>query len=222
MSKAATVVAAVALALAAQALAHRGSAGRGYVSTVAGLVPNVLGVNASVVGGDDRLRLSNYSGKTIVILGYAGEPYLRFDDSGVYENIRSPAARLNRYRYPSQLTPGTADPEAAPRWRLVARGLSFAWHDHRIHWVPREPPASVRKSPRKTHLIFNWRVPGRAGGKRFAITGFLGYVPPPASDGGAPGWLIALLVAAGLVALALGLLLGRMVRGGPARGGPSP
>ncbi len=38
-------------------------------STAAALQPNVLGVSVAVIGGDDRLRLSNYSGKTIVILG---------------------------------------------------------------------------------------------------------------------------------------------------------
>jgi len=80
------------------ARAHPGSTLTGYVSTVSAVVPNVLGVNALVLGGDDRLRISNYSGKTIVILGYEGEPYLRFDTSGVYANVRSPAAHLNRFR----------------------------------------------------------------------------------------------------------------------------
>ncbi len=62
-----------------------------------------------------------------MILGYAGEPYLRFDDSGVYENIRSPAARLNRYRYPSQLTPRHGRPCAgrARARRALPLGLGY-------------------------------------------------------------------------------------------------
>jgi hypothetical protein len=181
---------------------------RGYVSTVAGLVPNVLGVSVAVIGGDDRLRLSNYSGKTIVILGYQGEPYLRFAGRAVYENIRSPAVQLNRFRYPHGLAPGTTDVRAAPKWRKVARGLSFEWHEHRIHWTSRQAPAAVRDEPDTVHRIFYWRVPGRAAGRPFAITGFLGYVPPPASGGRGYGWVVPVagagLGAAALVALGLG------------------
>jgi hypothetical protein len=212
----------IALAAPTAAAAHRGSAGKGYVSTVAGILPNVLGVSASVVGGDDRLHLSNYSGKTIVILGYEGEPYLRLSRAGVYENTRSPATYLNRLRYPPSLHPGTADPRAAPRWRRVSRGLSFDWHDHRIHWTARTPPAVVRQGPHKTHLIFNWRVPGRADGKPIAITGFLGYVPPSRTKASGRGWVIPALAALGLAfALGLALVLLRRRRRGPARGGPS-
>ena len=43
--------------------------GVGYVSTVGGLEPPVLGVIVSVLGGDDRLQLVNYSGKTVVVHG---------------------------------------------------------------------------------------------------------------------------------------------------------
>jgi hypothetical protein len=220
--RAALAVLVVALAPAGAADAHRRTGGRGYVSTVAGVIPNVLGLSVSVVGGDDRLRLGNYSGKTIMILGYEREPYLRFEASGVYENVRSPAAYLNRFRYPPPLEPGTADPEAAPRWRRVGRGLSFDWHDHRIHWTARTAPASVRRDPAHPHLILRWRVPGRADGKPFAITGFLGYVPPAAAkDGGRRSWLIP-AVAALLGALALALGLAWVLRRGPTGSGPSP
>lgn len=181
---------------------------RGYVSTVAALKPNVLGVSVAVIGGDDRLRLSNYSGKTIVILGYQGEPYLRFAGRAVYENVRSPAVQLNRFRFPRGLEPGTTDPTAAPKWRKVARGLSFEWHEHRIHWTSRRPPAAVRQEPGEVHRIFYWRVPGRAAGRPFAITGFLGYVPPPGSGGSGSGWVVPVagagLGAVALVALGLG------------------
>jgi len=71
------------LTLPAGSGAHPGSALTGYVSTVSAVVPNVLGVNALVLGGDDRLRVSNYSGKTIVILGYAPDrSATKQDDSG--------------------------------------------------------------------------------------------------------------------------------------------
>ena len=79
-------------ALAPTATAHGPTfTGTGYISNVSAVEPNVLGMFVNVVGGDARLRLSNYSGKTILIRGYQGEPYLRFDKSGVFQNMRSPA-----------------------------------------------------------------------------------------------------------------------------------
>src|SRR5919199_3937741 len=66
-----------ALALAAAAYGH-GPFGpvHGYVSTVSSIEPNVLGLEARVVG--DQLLLRNWSGKTVTILGPDGTPYLRF------------------------------------------------------------------------------------------------------------------------------------------------
>src|SRR5688572_17371795 len=91
------------LLLAPAAASHGPAGGQGYVSTVAGLEPNVLGVQVAVLGGDDRLRLANYSGKTIVVLGYDGEPFLRFAEDGVFENVRSPATYLSRERDPAKI-----------------------------------------------------------------------------------------------------------------------
>jgi hypothetical protein len=205
MRRALALLALVALGLPAAVIAHPGSTLTGYVSTVSAVVPNVLGVNALVLGGDDRLRISNYSGKTLVIMGYEGEPYLRFDETGVYANTLSPAAHLNRFRLPRPLKPGVADPSARPRWRRVAPGVTYEWHDHRIHWTGREPPAGVREHPDRIQRIFTWRVPGRADGARFAITGFLGYAPDPSKspeDGGTSGWLLGAGIAGGVIAAA--------------------
>ncbi|HSB38015.1 MAG TPA: hypothetical protein VLD13_02910 [Gaiellaceae bacterium] len=182
MKRAAIVLILAALGLAGDASGHGRTGRSGYVSTVSALVPPVLGVSVNVLGGDDRLRLSNYSGKTVVVLGYEGEPLLRFDKDAVFRNARSPAS-------------------GAPLWRRVARTASFDWHDRRIHWPAPEPPQAVRDEPDKAHLIFNWRVPARADGKPFAITGFLGYVPPRSQERGGPGWVLPLAGGVGLAAL---------------------
>lgn len=212
MTRALVLAAAGALAVAPVAASHGGSAQRGYVSTVASLRPGVLGVTVGVLGGDDRLVLRNWSGKTVVVLGYDGEPYLRFSEDGVYRNARSPATYLNRVRYPSGPLPPAADPEAPPEWVEVGDGNSFSWHDHRIHWARRTPPPGVRAQPDRIQRIFSWAVPATVGGEPFAIEGFLGYAPPaPASapeDGGgfAPG-PAAVTGLAALLALLAGLPL---------------
>jgi hypothetical protein len=203
-----SAVLAVALLVAAPAGGHgRTGTARGYVSTVAAVEPNVLGLGAFVVGGDDRLLLRNLSGKEIVILGYDGEPYLRFTPRGVFENVRSPATFLNRTRFAERPPPASADPTAAPEWRRVAGGVTYQWHDHRIHWMRRTPPRAVAAAPRRRQAIRAWRVPGTVEGRRFAVTGFLGYDPPPLEatahpvDDGDPPWVVPAAVGGGLLAL---------------------
>ena len=53
-----------------------------------------------VLQGDDQLHLRNDTGRELLIEGYEGEPYLRFDaDAGVFRNANSPATYLNEERY---------------------------------------------------------------------------------------------------------------------------
>jgi len=199
----AAVAAAAALALAASTAAHGPTATQaGYVSNVNAVLPNVLGLSANVVGGDVWLRLSNYSGKQVVILGYQGEPYLRFENSEVFQNVRSPTAFVNRFRGLRGIPPASATAGAPPSWEKVADGASFKWRDHRIYWVRQEPPPGVKEHPDRIQRIFAWRVPGRADGKRFAITGILGYAPALNQEGGGRDWLLPAAGAwAALVAL---------------------
>jgi hypothetical protein len=68
------------------AQSHGGTRSSGYVSTFSHLEPNVLGLFVNVFGRNNTMRLSNNSGKTVVVLGRSGEPYLRFAPDGVEEN----------------------------------------------------------------------------------------------------------------------------------------
>jgi hypothetical protein len=193
----------------------------GYVSTVSGLQPPVLGAIVRVLGGDDRIQLVNYSGKPIVVKGYHREPFLRFTSAGVFENMRSPTAYLSRVRDETQAqVPDTADPAAAPAWRKVSEGSTFSWHDRRIRWTRAEKPAVMVAAPRESHLIFHWRIPAEAAGAPFAIVGFLGYAPLPAAPGGGTSpWLLALVIGGSVLALgALWAGARRIKRQAPARG----
>jgi hypothetical protein len=179
-----------ALAMAAPAAAHGPTLTQaGYVSHVNAVLPNVLGLSANVLGGDVWLRVSNYSGKEIVILGYQGEPYLRFHGDAVFQNLRSPTAYVNRYRGLHARVPSTADASAPPAWEKVADGASYKWRDHRIYWVREEPPPGVKANPDLVQRVFDWRIPGRADGARFTITGILGYRPALGEPGQDNGWI---------------------------------
>jgi hypothetical protein len=192
------------------AAAH-GPGGTGFFSTVEALRPTLAGVEVQVRDGDDRLELENGSGRTIVIRGYRGEPYIRFSANGVFENKNSPAVYLNQDRFARVEVPETADAGARPRWEKVADGSSYEWHDHRAHWMSPIPPKPIRDQPDREHHVFDWEVPGSAEGRAFVIAGSLDYRPP--ADAGIPTlFLIVLGGALGVTAVALYAVRRRLVR----------
>jgi hypothetical protein len=165
------------------AAGHGDGAARGYASTVRTITPKLDGLTVQVLQGDDQLHVRNDTGRELVIEGYEGEPYLRFDsDGGVFRNANSPATYLNQERYGSVELPDSASKNAAPRWEQVARGRAYEWHDHRIHWMSTIDPAKVRQAKDRPHHVFDWSVPGSAGGEPLAIGGSLDYQPPPKSS----------------------------------------
>ena len=110
------VVAALVASDGARAHGRHGTAD-GDIATFSALKPNVVGVLVNVYGPQNLFRLSNYSGKTVVVLGARREPYLRFTQSAVYENAAAPTAYLNAAR----AVPPSARADADPRWRKVRR-----------------------------------------------------------------------------------------------------
>jgi hypothetical protein len=165
------------------AAGHGDGAARGYTSTVTGVTPALDGIGVQVLQGDDQLEIRNDSGRVIVIDGYDGEPYLRFDAAGrVFRNANSPATYLNQERYGGVDVPASASRSAAPRWEQVARGRTYAWHDHRIHWMSTIDPPKIRQAKDVPHHVFDWKVPGTVDGRPLAIAGSLDYRPPPSSS----------------------------------------
>jgi hypothetical protein len=151
---------AVAALIPAPAAAHEPQSGKpvGYAASVTAIQPNVLGLRARTVLGD-QLLVSNLSRTPIVILDASGGPLIR-----------------------------------------IPTGRSRAWHDARIVETgpPPEPPPGV--DPDAPRFVKAWRVPGRAGGRAFAINGVLGWVPPDESAEGSP---VALLAGGTIFLLAL-------------------
>ncbi|MGI9187459.1 MAG: hypothetical protein ACR2J9_08100, partial [Gaiellales bacterium] len=189
---------AVALVAPAAALAHGGqTGGTDYRSSITA-VPT--GLTARVVGGDDRLEITRTTARTVVIMGYGGEPYLRLDASGTWENRSSPAVALNDVR-----RTGAAIPEAAttvaPDWVQTGTGDSVVFHDHRAHWMASQPPAKVRADPSQQRRLYGWSVPVEVDGQTAAITGDLTWLGAPIT------WLWwVLLGLAAIAGIAIGLL----------------
>ncbi len=132
----------IVLALVASGPAFADPAGpTDYRSEVTEVAPPTPEIGIEIVGGDSFVVLDVEPGTEVLVLGYRGEPYLRFDpDGSVWENRRSPAAYLNEERYGNEFPP-EADPDADPEWERVGGGGTYAWHDHRAHWMQPQPPA---------------------------------------------------------------------------------
>jgi hypothetical protein len=187
----------LALLLAPTVAAHGDGGARGFRSTITAVRPSVDGLSVQVLDADDRLLLRNRSGREIVVMGYDGEPYLRFPaGGGVFRNANSPATYLNEERYGGVDVPATASAKAAPRWEQISRGQAYDWHDHRIHWMSTIDPPRVRREPDRPHRLYTWSVPGTVGGERLEIAGRLDYEPPP--GGGFNPILLAPVVALAL------------------------
>ena len=144
-----------------------------------------------VLGGDETLRIDVTPGHEVVVLGYAGEPYLQIDPQGeVFENQRSPAVTANADRYNSAAPAADADPEADPVWTAVGTGGSHEWHDHRMHWMTESIPAPGEPGD----LVFDWTVALAVDGAPVAVTGELRRGPASSP------WPFVIVVAAALVA----------------------
>jgi hypothetical protein len=190
------------LTLAAVAAAHEGN--QKYSSVVTAVTPATSGLQAQVLDYDDRLQLTNHSGKTVVIAGYAGAPYARvLADGTVQVNQKSAGVTLNEDA--GQELPVTAvkDKPGPPVWRTLDRTGVIEWHDHRIHYragpvAPQVPDRSKRTK------VDDWRVPVLVGGQPGAIAGTLMWVGSGSSSSFPVAAVVSLAV---LVLLAIGAVV---------------
>lgn len=85
------------------------------------VLSSVPGIHASILDGDLKLRLAVDPGRTVVVLGYAREPFLRFTSHGVELRRSSLTAWSDGLAKPSETG-----------WRGETSGHAFAWHEHRL------------------------------------------------------------------------------------------
>ena len=168
-----------------------------YRSTVTGIDPAAAVVRAEVVGGDSFLELTVDRGHEVIVEGYAHEPYLRFREDGTVERNRlSTTTYISRDRFGRTKPPPEADDSADPEWEKVASGGSFAWHDHRIHWMGTDKPAGYGPGD----VIQDWVVSITVDGTPTQIKGTLVLAEEISPI---PWFVLALLAGAAVVLLGL-------------------
>ena len=136
----------------------------------------------------------------MVVLGYEGEPYLRFSADGTVEqNLNSPATYINDDRYgANDLAPerlqGVDVTTLEPDWEEVATDGSFAWHDHRTHEMRPDSPVARGES-------YPWSAPVllEVDGTTVEVNGEITFEDDVSP---LPWFVLALLVGVAMVLLA--------------------
>ena len=112
-----------------------------YQTRVLGVRPALEGVSVEVADAGTRLRLHNRSDREVVVLGYAGEPWLRvqpgqsatWHDHRAHWEAQEPPAQVRR-------SPGSAQ-VAVPEWTVKLRtGRRLADVVGEVRWVPEPSP----------------------------------------------------------------------------------
>lgn len=167
------VQAIVMLLAAAPAQAH--DEGHAFESSISGLEPARLGVGIELrmLDHDSQVELTNESGKTVIVMGYEGEPYARLESAGpVFLNVRSPALPLNNDRWGRTAPTGSEDAAAPPRWVQVGDHGKLAWFDRRTQFRGSGTPPTVT-DPSSRQKLWSYRIPLLVGAERAEIRGTL-------------------------------------------------
>jgi hypothetical protein len=200
----AALLAAVVLGPAQPVFAHGGNGGASsdYRIEVTGFEGDATGIEVRPVELGNRMELVRMTAKEVQIVGYDGEPYIRLDADGVFENFNSPSHYTNLDRFARTVTPPTATDAAEPNWVKLSDGNSVRWHDHRTHWMDPTPRQDVRDNPDVERVIFPAnRVELVVDGKPVVAIVKVTWLPPPPRI----AWLAASSL--GACALLAGLVL---------------
>lgn len=204
-----------------------------FATTIVSVAPPTEAVHVAMIAGDAFFTVSVAAGAHVTVAGYQGEPYLEFLPSGdVLENRRSPTYFASRTKSGAAVPTGiTAD--TPPEWTTVASDGTYAWHDHRTHWMGGTPTGA--RGDVVTNGVVRLVVDGEEVVVTVATTWLPRASPVPAVLGllvgaaagagcvvarrrGAP-WGDAVLIAAAVLATAVGFAGYRSV---PGVTGPSP
>ncbi|MGH3545923.1 MAG: hypothetical protein ACRDPW_08360, partial [Mycobacteriales bacterium] len=79
----------------AQAHVAGAPAATDYRTTLERITPAVPGLSVRIVQSGTRMELHNRTGKTLEVLGYSDEPYLKITQTTTYVNTHSPSAYRN-------------------------------------------------------------------------------------------------------------------------------
>jgi len=176
-----------------------------YVSTVTAIEPAVPGLEVVAHGGGESITLTNRTGKRVVVLGYSGEEYLRFDTKGTQVNTNSPTAALNADGGRSGVPARLANAKSLPaKWQPVADTSNFTWQDFRPRWSNQQRPPIVQADPHARHQVFAWGIQLKVDRQPALVRGDVTWTGTPRPD---RSWPAVVGGGGAVLLLALGLAI---------------
>lgn len=131
----------------------------------------------TAISVSDQLVVQNTTGVDLIVLGEAGEPFLRIGPQGTFANIKSPTWYRSNDPTGAAVPPESADPKAEPVYARVTTDPSWGWFDHRMHRTTlTKAPAGA--APDKEVRLESWLIPMRYGGTPVAVQGHRAFELP--------------------------------------------
>jgi hypothetical protein len=143
-----------------------------YRASVVAIEPAVAGLTVTVDG--PSVSLENRSSTQIVVLGLAGEPYLRFTPQGVDENVTALSAELNAGR-----APRAQQGKPVVTWTHRTDEPRYEWRDLRVQWMPKQRPPIVTADEHAQHRVLDWALQLTADGKPTLVRGAVDWTGTP-------------------------------------------
>jgi hypothetical protein len=161
-----------------------------FVPTLSETEP-AAGVTLTALQGNPTpgVAVHNAGPNEVVVLGDAGEPYLRIMPTGTEANELSPTWIASQD--PSAVAGSAADPAAPPRWVPVGTNGQYSFTLDRAG--PDQDLAGLYTTS-STTVVREWTVSLLVNGERIDVAGETTLTPAGVTDGGWGFWTIAGLV----------------------------
>ena len=165
------LVGAASLLAPAPAAAHvrTGTLSTDFEARVVGLRPATPGISARTRDGDLMLELRVAPRRVVIVLGYLGEPFLRFSPTGIEANLASPTAGST-----GVVAIADAASSSGVKWHQVRDGHVLAWHDNRLR-----PAPAVSRRALEPREVARWSIPLVVDGRATTLTGSEWYSSGP-------------------------------------------
>ena len=116
-----------------------GETGSDSSSKVTSIEPTSNDFSAKSVNNGQKIKITRQTKKDIIILGVENEPYAKISDEGAFINTKSGTVAINNTTNgnsdPQDFENIERDPDAEPAWKKISSKQSYAFHDHRIHYM---------------------------------------------------------------------------------------
>jgi hypothetical protein len=122
------------------------------------------GIRARVVDGYLNLWVQVPPTARVIVLDFAGAPWVRFTPAGVAISRNSEEYYLSQVPVPAVVPTGLTI-NAPPHWVMISSGHSYEWREGRLHAL-----ASVALAPGQSY-VGRWRIPVTVNGHLETITG---------------------------------------------------